>query len=157
MANGLKMVQVHTIEGLWKQGWSRRRIAQELGINRETVGKYVAQLSGGSQNQPHVTPGKLADLSPFTALSASPDPPKPATQVTPGSEGDSRSKCIAYRAVILEKLELRLSARRIFQDLVRDHGFLGGYQSVKRYVRKLGALQGDDVQAVRSALRQILG
>jgi len=140
MANGLKMVQVHTIEGLWKQGWSRRRIAQELGINRETVGKYVAQLSGGSQNQPHVTPGKLADLSPFTALSASPDPPKPATQVTPGSEGDSRSKCIAYRAVILEKLELRLSARRIFQDLVRDHGFLGGYQSVKRYVRKLGAL-----------------
>jgi hypothetical protein len=34
-----------------------------------------------------------------------------------------------------------LSARRIYQDLVAEQGFQGGYQSVKRFVRKLGAVR----------------
>lgn len=32
MANVLKMAQIQTVEALWKQGWSCRRIARELGI-----------------------------------------------------------------------------------------------------------------------------
>jgi transposase len=51
------------------------------------------------------------------------------------------SDCQPYREVILAKLEQGLSAQRIQQDLVREHGFASGYDSVKRFVRKLGASQ----------------
>ncbi len=136
MANELKMADIHTIEQLWKRGWSCRRIARELEIYRDTVRKYVRQLEAKPAN---VTPGKSADLSPSGALSALSDPSKPATQVTPGFLR-SKSRCEGHRATILAKLELGLSARRIFQDLRGEHGFKDSYQSVKRYVRKLGSL-----------------
>lgn len=48
------------------------------------------------------------------------------------------SACQPYRTLIEEKLDLGLSAQRIFQDLVGDHGFVGSYDSVKRFVRRLG-------------------
>jgi transposase len=47
------------------------------------------------------------------------------------------SDCEPYRALIEAKLELELSAQRIFQDLV-EQGFPSGYDSVKRFVRQLG-------------------
>ena len=48
------------------------------------------------------------------------------------------SECEPYRTTVEAKLELGLSAQRIFQDLVGEHGFTGGYDSVKRFVRQLG-------------------
>lgn len=42
------------------------------------------------------------------------------------------SECEPFRTTIAAKLELGLS------DLVSDHGFAGGYDSVKRFVRQLG-------------------
>ncbi len=138
MANQLKMVQVHTIEGLRRLGWSYRRIARELGIHRETVRNYVLRLEAEAQNRPNLTPGKLADSSPSGALSAPPENSKPATNSTAGSSGP-RSKCEDHHDVILAKLELDLTAQRIHQDLVADWKFLGSYESVKRYVRKLGS------------------
>jgi transposase len=41
MANQLKMALIESILTLHGHGWSRRRIARELGIHRETVGRYV--------------------------------------------------------------------------------------------------------------------
>jgi transposase len=41
MAYELKMEQHQTIIGLWRQGWSYRRIAAELGIDRDTVSRHV--------------------------------------------------------------------------------------------------------------------
>src|SRR5689334_14302702 len=113
MANELKMAEIHAIEQLWRQGWSCRRIARELGLYRGTVGKYVQALLAKPAN---VTPGNLADPSPSTTLSASSDTPKPATQVTPGFSR-SKSLCEGHRELILAKLDLGLSARRIYQDL----------------------------------------
>jgi transposase len=49
------------------------------------------------------------------------------------------SLCDPFREQILAKLDQRLSAQRIWQDLVAEHGFTGSYDSVKRFVRKLGA------------------
>jgi transposase len=138
MANTLKMVQVHTIEGLRKQGWSYRRIARELGIHRETVRNYVLRLAAEPQNRPNLTSGKQADLSPPGAFPALPEISKPATNSTAGSSGP-RSKCEALHEAILAKLELDLTAQRIYQDLVVEQKFLGSYESVKRYVRKLGS------------------
>ena len=122
MANELKMAEIHAIEQLWKQGWSCRRIARELGLYRGTVGKYVQALEAKPAN---VTPGISADPSPSAALSASSDPPKPATQVTPGFSR-TKSHCEMHREFILAKLELGLSARRIYQDLVAESGPVRG-------------------------------
>ena len=36
----------------------------------------------------------------------------------------------------------------IWQDLVDRHGFAGGYQTVKRYVRKLRGVQGPEARAI---------
>jgi transposase len=48
-----------------------------------------------------------------------------------------QSECERFRDVILEMLERDLSAQRIYQDLVAEHGFKASYDSVKRFVRKL--------------------
>ena len=53
------------------------------------------------------------------------------------SEKESgRSACEPYRQVILEKLELGLSAQRIYQDLAAE-GFEHEYHSVRRFVAGL--------------------
>ena len=41
MSNIIKMEQQTAIAGLKAQGWSSRKIARELGINRRTVKRYV--------------------------------------------------------------------------------------------------------------------
>ena len=40
--------------------------------------------------------------------------------------------------MILAKLDQGLTAKRIWQDLVAEHGFAACYHSVRRYVRRLG-------------------
>jgi hypothetical protein len=56
MANSLNVALVESIRSLFAQGWSRRRIARELGVDRETVGKYVSQELDG-QNPPNLPTG----------------------------------------------------------------------------------------------------
>jgi hypothetical protein len=46
---------------------------------------------------------------------------------------------------ILTKVEVGLSAQRIYEDLVEESGFSDSYQSVKRFVRKLRSIQPDRV------------
>ena len=41
MANQLREAKVLSIKTLHEQGWSQRRIARELGINRESVARYL--------------------------------------------------------------------------------------------------------------------
>jgi transposase len=48
-----------------------------------------------------------------------------------------KSLCKSHQQSILAKLEQGLSARRIYQDLQREHGFSGSYYSVRRYVARL--------------------
>jgi transposase len=49
MANQLKMAVVQAILTLKRLGWSQRRIPQELGIDRETVARYVHSPSADSK------------------------------------------------------------------------------------------------------------
>jgi transposase len=51
----------------------------------------------------------------------------------------SRSRCEVHRSFIETALELGLSATRIHQDLIADHGFTGAYNTVKRFIRVLSA------------------
>lgn len=45
MSNLLKPAKIQSILSLHAQGWPARRIARELGVDRETVRKYVLQRS----------------------------------------------------------------------------------------------------------------
>jgi hypothetical protein len=58
------------------------------------------------------------------------------TSASPDTEG-SLSACWPYAEIIALELERGRNATGIWQDLVDNHGFAGGYQSVKRYVRRL--------------------
>jgi len=123
MANQLKMADIKSILALRERGWSYRRIASELGIHRETVSRYVRQYES-VQNRPKVPTG-----------SGGSEDSKPA-KVPTGSEG-TKSKCEPYRKFIENGLDKGLSSQRIWQDLKVEHGFEGGYDSVKRFAREL--------------------
>jgi hypothetical protein len=45
MPNQLNMSKIQSVLALRQQGWPFTRIAQELGIHRETVAQYVRQYS----------------------------------------------------------------------------------------------------------------
>ena len=65
----------------------------------------------------------------------------PAEPVTVCERPRQHSLCEPFRAVIRAKLDLGLTAQRIFQDLVADHNFGGKYSSVRRFVRQLAPTQ----------------
>ncbi len=44
---------------------------------------------------------------------------------------------MVFHEQIVAKIELGLTAQRIYQDLVADHGFTAKYHSVRRYVAAL--------------------
>ena len=128
MANELKMAIVNTITGLLAKGWKHRRIARELGGNRETVGRY-ARLQREADSKPaNPTPG-----------SEGPPAPKPANP-TLGFLAGPASLCEPFRECISQKLAQNLEGVRIWQDLVQD-GFNGSYSSVKRFLRHLRPTQ----------------
>lgn len=56
---------------------------------------------------------------------------------SPTPTAGEKSLCEPYRGIIQDKLEVGLSAQRIWQDLTGEQGFQGSYSSVKRFVRKL--------------------
>ncbi len=137
--NQLNVSLQHSIVTLAASGWSRRRIARELGINRETVGKYLrleesnpAISTLGSQPATHPDPAISTSGSEAVADS------KPAIS-TLGS--GRQSSCLPWQEQIEAAVAVGLSAQRIYQDLVSEHGFAGSYQSVKRFVRPLRASQ----------------
>lgn len=152
MANQLKMALVDTIQRLHQQKWSQRRIAKELQIDRETVARYLAQLEA---SKPATAEGALSESKPATSEGALSDCAGPAsssdlnvcsqctTTVMPSSPpalgGNDASQCAPFRDIILGKLDQGLSAQRIWQDLVREHGFDHQYHSVRRFVARMGA------------------
>lgn len=160
MANVLKMAKVHSILTLHARGWSQRRIARELGVHRETVARYLKlakhrpRAGPGSpiapdQNRPNPPAGSSGQNGPSPpagvtfpaperATTREPAPPDAQNQpnLPAGSSGPA-SLCEPFREVVVAYLERGLSYQRIWQDLRTEHGFAGGYDSVKRFCRRL--------------------
>jgi transposase len=109
--NRLKMDIQHAISSLSRNGWSQRRIARELGIDRETVARYRKLARQAEQPKPAISPA--------------------------GSKPGRISHCEPFTAAIQVGLDRGLSAQRIYQDLVAEQQFGGSYDSVKRFVRQL--------------------
>lgn len=59
---------------------------------------------------------------------------------TPGSGLGRKSHCEAVAVQTQAALEVGLSTQRIYQDLVTERQFTGSYESVNRFVRRLGAV-----------------
>lgn len=202
MANRLEMAMAQAITALWEQGWSIRRIARELGVDRGTVARYArrCRLAGKkAAKAANAPPGISEESADSKAANAPPGislPPEELSPATVGDSDDSRaaldasrflpnaplrgvgpersfegeesnppslladaapgaihppssgeeegrgpgrvSLCAPFRDVILRKLDEDLSAQRIYQDLVTDHGFVGSYYSVRRFAQRLG-------------------
>jgi transposase len=95
---------------------------------------------GSEQSKPAKAPiGSESILGVVDLAQSSPDLVagiEPRAAAISLEEEGGRSACEPHRQVILEKLELGLSAQRIYQDLAGD-GFEHEYHSVRRFVAKL--------------------
>jgi hypothetical protein len=60
----------------------------------------------------------------------------------------SVSACEPYRELIALELGRGRNAMGIWQDLVDGHGFAGGYQSVKRFVRALRGAASPEARVI---------
>jgi transposase len=132
MANLLKMAISETIRTLHLRGWSQRRIAAELGINRETVARHIRQADPPPKPANAPLGSEEDHGAPRLTLATPNSMPDPQPQSSRRASG-----CEPWRELIRAKCDLGLSAQRIYQDLVTDHGFVGSYYSVRRFVRRL--------------------
>jgi len=128
MANYLKMAKASAILTLKEHGWSQRRIAKELGIHPDTVGRYIHLSSKDSKpaKAPTGSEGSKRVKAPTGSGGIN------ACNATSG-----RSKCEPFRKVVEDKLEDGLSRQRIYQDLRDEYGFEGSYYSVRRFIKRL--------------------
>jgi transposase len=143
MANHLTMALIDSVLSLHLRGWSQRRIARELDIDRETVARYLRDSAAAPKpaNAPLGSEDSGAEPKPAKAPLGSAgagqepedEPAPPPTHQGPGRASD----CEPWRDIILAKLVPGLSAQRIFQDLTADHGYTGSYYSVRRFVARL--------------------
>jgi len=164
MGNVLSKAKRDQVIALGRLGWPLRRIEQATGVRRETAGDYLRSAgivvrSPGSWGQKSLAKAATSVTTdsegskPATLVTTDSCDPKPsnfskaAIEVTTDSglavtlpEQDNKrsdSASEAYRELIEVELSRGRNAMGIWQDLVDRHGFAGGYQSVKRFVRKL--------------------
>lgn len=137
MARRLKMADISAIEGLLLKGWSHRKIAKALSVDRETVGRYAKLMAVRSNAAIPIT--GIEDSNPAISLTGleSSNPAISITGKTPQKQG-RKSECEPFRDLIETKLMEGLTAQRIFQDLRDEHGFKSSYSSVQRFVQNQG-------------------
>jgi transposase len=148
MANLLKMAISETIRTLHRRGWSQRRIADELSVNRETVARYLrlpepdpkpANAPSGSEAAGDTSKPANAPLG-SEGTEDTPDPARapagPGAVLPPRGSGRA-SGCEPWRELITAKANQGLSAQRIYQDLVAESGYTGTYYAVRRFVHRL--------------------
>ena len=148
--NQLKVNIQQTIVTLHEQGWAGRKISRELHLDRGTVSRYLRQAAkpaivptgsdGAAESKPAILPAgsepngdSKSSVVPTGSGEQSAVPTPAARAMQPGRG----SQCEAWRTPIQALVGQGLSAQRIYQDLVAAHQFAGGYDSVRRFVRRL--------------------
>src|SRR5437867_724740 len=137
MANVLSDEKKQQVVALGRLGWSLRRIEEATGVRRETASGYL-KVAGIAVRGP----GRWGRTGPKPANEVITDsgPPLPSVEgaaaAKPANEvitdlrpqrSPAASACEPYRELIERALELGRNAMAIYQDLVSDHGFRGGY------------------------------
>jgi transposase len=104
-------------------GDADRRIARELALSRNTVAKYHRW----ARDQGLLT-GALPDAATLATLLRPPE----------GAQPPAAQSCVApFRDQIRAWRQQGVEGQAIFQLLVEQHGFLGSYSAVKRFLRRL--------------------
>ena len=139
MSNVLSEEKKQQVIALGRLGWSLRRIQQATHIRRETAAGYL-KAAGIAIRPPggwgHRAPAKPAIEVTTDFGAGSADPKVVPAEPQPG-RSRSASASEPYREVIELELARGRNAMAIWQDLVDQHGFTAGYQSVKRLLQKL--------------------
>ena len=160
VSNVLSDEKKKQVIALGQLGWPLRRIEKATGVRRETATGYLK--AAGIAVRPPGGWGRLPPTKPANNPTTDPESDsKPANEVTTDSKAISglpggdiaaspgpSSACDPYREAIELGLSRGRNAMAIWQDLVDQHGFAGGYQSVKRFVRKLRGVQTPEACAV---------
>jgi transposase len=144
----IKVATIDIILSLHRRGWSQRRIANALDINRETVARYLKQAESASKpaNAPTGSDTPESASKPANAPTGSDaletgpkldNQPVTSAPVSIDQSDRRKSECEPWRALIQSKCDLGLSAQRIYQDLTAEHNFTGSYYSVRRFVHRL--------------------
>ncbi len=163
--------QKQQIIALGRLGWSLRRIQRETGIRRETISAYLKE-AGVALRPPRGRRIRAKPASRTGEVATDSAPPKPASQAeevttdpgggcppgpaceTPAQaeplpgRSSSASACEPYVEAIEAGLSKGRNAKAIWQDLVDVFDFSGGYQSVKRFIRKFRGQQSPEARAV---------
>jgi len=157
MSNVLNHEKQQLIRALGRRGWSLRRIEDETGVRRETISRHLKaaridirqprqrRLDGDPNAASHPIPDPEPGSNPASCpITGSELVENPASQVITDLEREPAcgwspmaSRCEAFRELIVAALALGRNAKSIWQELVDDHGFEAGYQSVRRFVRKM--------------------
>jgi transposase len=147
MSNVLSEEKRQQVIVLGRLQWSLRRIEEHTGVRRETVSAYL-KAAGIAVRGPG-RPGRRGVSTPARELPADLTAAKPANEVTtdsgektpeqpqPSNPTPSASACEPYREAIELWLSRGRNAMAIWQDLVDQHSYSGGYQTVKRFVRNI--------------------
>ena len=159
MANVLSENKRQEVELLGRLNWSLRRIEQATGVRRETASRYLRsagiavrapgrwgrglaakpanEVSTDSVASTVTASGSLTSEPANGELAVSTDSRiEEAAKVLP-TRSPSASACEPLAAYIEERLGLGRNAMAIWQDLVDEHQFKGGYASVRRFIKKL--------------------
>jgi len=141
MTNILDDDKKQQVLALGRLGWTLRRIQAATGVRRETASRYLTATGipvrpAGRWGHPPAKPA--IEVSPDLGAAPSPVVNAPSWPPRPG-RAPTASACVPYRELIELGVARGRHAKAIWRDLVDDHGFPGGYASVKRFV---GTLRG---------------
>jgi transposase len=149
MSNVLSEIKKQQVLALGRLEWTLRRIEQSTGVRRETASAYLKEA--GIAVRPPGGWGRRTPAKPANGVITDSGNSKPANEVTadPGANLSEKltiqaaglSLCEPYRESIDLGLSRGRNAMAIWQDLVSQQGFAGGYETVKRFVRKLRGSQ----------------
>jgi hypothetical protein len=132
MSNELSANERETILGLFRLGWSVRRIARETGHCRQAI-RCLAPEAGPSARR--TSPEQVPTDPVPVPVAEVPTPTFPPSEAPP--EAGTRSSCEGHRRFIVAESGKGRTGKAIYQDLVEHHGYTGAYDAVKRFVRTL--------------------
>lgn len=150
---------------LGRLNWSLRDIEKAVQVRRETASAYL-KAAGIAIRSPRTRKPPISGepSKPASREEVSTDPfldevgkpasgegvstdPAPTPPITP-NHSPTASACAPHREFIEAALRVGRNAKAIWEDLVTQRGFTGGYASVKRFARKHRGVQTPEERVV---------